>query len=507
MRDHNVRIVELERRQARLEAELREAEAASRFAVSKSREITTNVPKPRDCGTAGTSSILRWAQDFCFKVIFDTEPTLNSTGSQNVTKDTDALEAAIYALETSTRAPARIVTETDDPANKVSEHYFSQSVHWQDSDKPWQIMYAYGSFNASVIPEIDSEHLWKIGFAFACGWFGDPGATIEIDDDAETGTVSAANRFVPCVAPYYQGDDIGDWDDWIGWLTNANTEEGIIESTGVQAKPIGTSYPWQSVLTYRLTKFVDFAYYDASGGRRGWRRLAYHRDMFDDGDIRSPYLFTEGPEHGTTGAYQFPAFHQVANLTGPFTSGSFIDSPGSAEVYVSWGSTCELPVPPITDDEPADWEDFCAAITNSSTLWTKIPGLTVFADGTPITNAAGGTYSNPPELTFQFSPRLQDFLDDNPDVSVIVEYGVRCDPPPFEPELTSPVAISDGYTVTPPRNTTCSGTKNTIVTLDIKLTASPARNLFDEICCTPYGTHCSVTEIIADSLEYDIEPI
>lgn len=506
MNDLYARVIELERRNARMSFEL---QSAQNEMASLENGIRTQAQLPTGGGgsTVVTSNpILKWANDFCFKVDFGTEPTFSSSGSENPTLDAAAFANAVAALATSTRAPARIIS-TDGSIHVSSDLLFDQTVYWEGGTKPWQLMRAYARCQASLFAGIDSTHLWNIGWGFQCGWFDDPGAEIEFFD-AGTDPVSASNRFVPCVIPRYEGDDIGDWYENKGALVDVvGTDLGRIDWTGlVVMDNQGTPTYFPLTAGYRLTKWVSFAYYDSSGGRRGWRYLAYTRDLVDgSGDVLAPYLFADGPKDGTIGAYQFPAYGVRGNITGSGGSG-FTSSLGTADVYVSWGTSCDVPVPPITDEEPDDWGDFCASITASSSLWTKIPGLTVKANGTTITSPTLGNYASPPVISFEFSARLQDYLEANPDVSITYSYGVRCDPPPFNPQTGSGTA-THGSTVTPPRNTTCAGTKDTQVTLDIKMEASPSRNLFTDECCTPLGLHCSVTVLNADVMEYYIDPL
>lgn len=512
MRDDWARLIELERRQRRNQYELNALERTVKQAKEKLRLSDAALPPTIiSGGGGGSSNVLRWAKDFCMAVVFDTYPEIDTAHSENPTKDAASLDAAVHALETGLFLPSEIQTGTDPEGYQVTG---SQSIYYQDDARLWQYMSIGGSYSANVVDEIESVHLARVGMRFLCGWFPDAAATIETDQTDPDQTQSVANRYVPGANPerafYTTGDydsvlDLPSWDSLYGSLRSA--ELGSIDaSTG----SIGMGFTTGSApfnYFYRITKWVSFWTYDDEGLRKALRYIACHHKPYDGDELITPWKFAEGPKRSTVGSYLLPATIGAYGFTIDPTASEFFDALGTAELFVSWGSTCEDAVPPITDETPDDWEDFCAAITAASSTWTKIPGLKVFMNGTEIFGDTLGNYPDPPTMTFEFAPRLQQYLDDNPDVNIYVSYELRCDPGPANMQPTSDVIVGPETELVPPRNSTCAGTKDTYVQLVITMKASPSRSLFDDICCTPYALHCSLGSLVSSTLEYYIDPI
>lgn len=507
MNDVHARLLELERRQSQRSYALQQIGSEL---LSLENDVRTQAQQPAQTGggtatPAGPINLLKWANEFCFKVDFGSVPTFSSAGSNNATLDAAAFSNAVAALAASTRAPARYLLGGD---LGQYGYPFSQSVYWQDGEKPWQMMLSYGEVGAWNYPDVDPTYLWNIGWSFQCGWFPHSEATLyNQDPHIDPEYVDVAERFVPCVSSRLQTDETSDWNSAYGEMVLVEAEDSaryirydgrVVDGVSEDGFYFGN----------RLAKWVWYARFNADGSRRGWAVLSYVRTVHDSGSYTvTPYIFEDGPESGTTGAYQFPAeVRRYATEGGGSTTPPPLGSNGVADIYVSWGATCDVAVPPITNEEPEDWGAFCADVTSAAATWLKIPGLTVKVNGTVVTSSTLGSYSSPPVVTFEFSSRLQDYLAANPDVSITYAYGVRCDPPPFNPQTGSGTA-SHGSTVTPPRNTTCAGTKDTQVSIDIKMEASPSRALFTSECCTPLGLHCGVTVLNSATLEYYIDPL
>lgn len=520
MRDDWKRIIELERRQRKNAYEIGSLERTVKAAKEKLKLVDQALPPTIiSGGGGGGSNIIRWAKDFCMAVVFDTYPTIDAAQSENPTKDADSLEAAIHALETGLFLPSEIQTNAD-PENYALTG--SQSVAYEDDSKLWQAMYIGGEYRTNVVAEIASEHLSRVGMHFQCGWFPDASASLATDQPEPDEVLDVTKKYVPGAngerAFYVTGDyesvtDLPSWDSLYGSLRNAELGE-INTSSGSAGRLFTTdSAPFNTFS--RITKWVSFWIYDDEGMRRALAYLACHHDPYDGDALVTPFAFSTGPKRDTVGSYLLPGIVNaymtgIAGVTPPSANDFFDNLNGSelpAELFVSWGSTCEDAEPPIGGEDPEDWEDFCTAITAASATFLKIPGLTIKFNGTELFGESLGTYSTQPTISFEFAPRLKDFLDANPDVVLRYEFAGRCDDGgPFSP-ITQADYINDGFSFIPPRNTTCDGRDSVTENfLQVIMEAEPPRNLFEDECCTPYASHCSVSSLETDQIVWYIDP-
>ena len=526
MRDDWKRIIELERRQRKNAYQLNSLERTVKAAKEKLKLVDQALPPTIiSGGGGGGSNIIRWAKDFCMAVVFDTYPTIDAAYSENPTKDADSLEAAIHALETGIFIPPEILSTS----GEYSSRYItgSHTVYYPTDSTMWQFMSIGFRYSSYVIEEIRSPHLRDVGGAFTCGWFPTESAIVQSSLEDPDDILDVTKKYVPGVSPfrsrYASGSytsvaDLPSWDAFGTVLYSAEAYGGTSEDP-TNFTPYGSyllgSDPDNTLS--RITKFVEFWTYDDEGLKRSLKTLAYHHSPYEHADIegddiryvtgiREPYKYTSGPKRGTTGSYLIPAIGAQYKATNDTTT-NVIDTFGTAELFVSWGSTCEDAVPPITDDTPDDWEDFCAAITAASATFLKIPGLTIKFNGTELFGESLGTYSTQPTISFEFAPRLKDFLDANPDVVLRYEFACRCDDGgPFSP-ITQADYINDGFSFIPPRNTTCDGRDSVTENfLQVIMEAEPPRYMFEDECCTPYANHCSVSSLETDQVVWYIDP-
>lgn len=505
MRDDHARLIELERRQRKLAADMASLRQDARNVAQKTKSATSSPGTTVVIGGTG-SNVIHWAHEFCFQVIFDTEPTLDTGVSLNPTLDAASLADAITALETSTAVPAYVIVDGglgDDYAYWHSGH----SIFREADSRPWQLFQTSGSYSPSASESWYSTHIHEMGWAFGCGWFPESGSLIENDGiGSDSGTQDIAGKFVPCVGRRYVGaSQLVSWDAWSPVHSEYTPDfRGNIKTSFLYpSTPIlDGSYVW-----LRLTKWVRFRKYAASGDPLGYWILAYHRNLFDDGEVVAPYAFTEGPKYGTTGSYQFDAFgmQYYGNGDDPEVENVLLDSLGVADVKVIWGASCDTPEPPVTS-EPEDWSDFCAALAAASSTWNPIAGLTISFDGTDITTDSLGTYADPPIIAFSFSDRLAEYLAANTDVYLTYEWSARCTNTPFSP-ITETGVISNGMAFATPHNTTCDGRpEQTEAQLVVRMRAYPSRYMFEDECCSPFSTSCSVSELLINYVSYTVDP-
>jgi len=531
MRDDWARIIELERRQRKNSYELNAIERTVKAAKEKLKLADQALPtvlNPCSGGGGGTSNVIRWAKDFCMAVVFDTYPEINPGYSENLTKDTESLADAIHALETGVFIPPEYyLSETDQYVLSGGDR-----VYYQTDSQMWQFMSVGASYATRHIDEIASPHLKNVRCSFSCGWIPSGGAEMATSQYDPDDIVNVVSRYVPSVSPrrifysagsYTSVTDLPNWD--VLFPTLYSPEFFGVDIFGRYYDPVSPMQGFVNLFQV-TTKAVEFWTYDAAGMKKHLRTLAYHHSPYEltyVGEVleaitlRTPYKHTTGPKKGTTGSYLLPAFGSAYGIFvssgGSGVSGEFFafDSEigsrfGVAELFVSWGSTCEDAVPPIDDDTPEDWEDFCAAITAASATFLKIPGLTIKFNGTALTTSVLGSYFSQPTIEFEFAERLQEYLDANPDVFLTYDFTAICTYVPHAPIYGSGI-ITNGLTIVFDRNTTCDGRSEiTEYTLVVKMEATPARDLFHDICCVPYGTHCGTEVLQSDQIEWYLDP-
>jgi hypothetical protein len=516
MRDDWKRIIELERRQRKNAYQLNSLERTVKAAKEKLKLADQAVPTIISGGGGGGSNIIRWAKDFCMAVVFDTYPTIDAAYSENPTKDADSLEAAIHALETGLFLPSEIQTSSDPEYYELTGY---QSVYYEDESKLWQFMAINGEYRTNVVTEIASEHLSRVGMHFQCGWFPDASASLTTDQPDPDDVLDVTKKYVPGANPerafyttgsYDSVTDLPSWDALYGSLRNAELGAINLQSIGRQ---FTTDFAPFNIF-YRIAKWVSFWIYDDEGMRRSLAYLACHHDPYDGDALVTPFAFSTGPKRDTVGSYLLPGIVNayisgIAGVTPPNANDFFDNLNGSelpAELFVSWGSTCEDAEPPIGGEDPEDWEDFCAAITAASATFVKIPGLTIKFNGTEIYLDTLGTYLEQPTITFEFAPRLKDYLDANPDVSITYDFEAICGHVPAQ-AIYDAGEVTDGFSIIFPRNTNCDSRPiETENHLTVKMEASPSRYLFQDECCTPYASHCSVSSLTSYQIIWYLDP-
>lgn len=460
------RILEIERRLTRADQSLREIQRKASMASDAAVMSSYGTSPPGSGSTGGGGGVptaFRWEYDLCFRVIYTRLPEFQAASSLNVTLDEEAFDEAVAFMQ--------------EGHPSVGALNYDNTVFFSENGNEWTFYKCYGSENFT------GSHV--VSWAWAVQ-VGTAAKSVPIDDG------SPGNILVKYALGIQRKLDGAPYD-------------AVSPSYGeTYDPPTPEAYPFADT---NLSKSVTFKQYNADGSLRGYGTLVATRPVHvqpeDTWFINEPYLFTIGPKHGTTGAYQLRA-SCLQTLPGGGTTGG--GTGGYGDIYMSWGATdCDTYITPVgSDEEEPDWGPLCAEITSASSTWTKIPGLTVKMNGTTITSTTLGSYSSPPTVRFEFSDSLREYMERNGDVSIVCTWSRRCDPPPFNPQYGS-AAVWDGTELVVTRNTSCPA-KDTEVLLDITMSASPSRNLFDDECCTPYATHCSVTSISSDQVNYYISP-
>lgn len=113
MIEQQKRLIEAERRIARLESTLHRTNVAITSVQGAIRNDSYNVPNPFGTGGGGTAEINRFPTAFEMWVEWDTVPTLKTGASSNVPADGPALADAVSALEVGLELDSGNLNDTD----------------------------------------------------------------------------------------------------------------------------------------------------------------------------------------------------------------------------------------------------------------------------------------------------------------------------------------------------------------------------------------------------------
>ena len=98
-------------------------------------------------------------------------------------------------------------------------------------------------------------------------------------------------------------------------------------------------------------------------------------------------------------------------------------------------------------------------------------------------------------ITYTINSTLQQFMTDNPDVTVTYQNHMECENPPANVYDSAVTSFTNGATAVLTRN--CS-TGDALVTIELTISTPTNRELFYETCCVPYSYPCgSITSLTA----------
>ena len=317
MRDDWARIIELERRQRKNSYELNALERTIKAAKEKLKLADQALPPTilSPGGGGGGGAGFRWETRYRIRCIFNTAPTFSSAGSDNAALDGASFDAAVDFLSQWHEFEYWTYPEFPDPAFRIAYHYhgLAYSVYHNvgdtidDSDcQRWEV------FGISAFKKIDATHLTYYRAVGSFSYFPDSYKIVVGADETE---YTGSNKYVPDVtrdrfgtSPYWDTANDDNWYD---------------------RYPEVTMKDWSS--SYAVTnKEVTYNAYDEYDEFDRTRTLRFARKVIDDMTEQpfDPFVFSYGPEAGTTGSYTFPA---TLIESGP------ISSEGDVEIEIEWG--------------------------------------------------------------------------------------------------------------------------------------------------------------------------
>ena len=308
------RLIEAERRIARIEAGLGRTRANVAGIQGQLQNSAQNVLKPSSGGT--TTSGFRWETRYRVRCIFNTAPTFSSAGSANATLDSASFTAAVNFL-----SDWHEFESWEYPASPASPYRYAYFYHMvgrtfyhnvgDTIDEPdWQ---RWEWFSASSFKKSDVTHLREHGANVRFGYFPDSYKIVIGPDELK---YTGSNKYMPDVLHDYK--NITEY-----WTTTA-------DDNWYDRYPNLYLGEWELTNQSVLSKWVYYQKYDSGGTYSGYNTLRFAREVIDDMTEQpfDPFVFSYGPEAGTTGSYTFPA-----RLT---TSGP-ISSEGDVEIEIEWG--------------------------------------------------------------------------------------------------------------------------------------------------------------------------
>ena len=149
----------------------------------------------------------------------------------------------------------------------------------------------------------------------------------------------------------------------------------------------------------------------------------------------------------------------------------------------------------ITGTAGYDYSTYCTTL-NSGTAGCPYWGADILINGNSyacgnISPITGGSAT----ITYTINSTLQQFMTDNPDVTVTYQNHMECENPPAYVYDSAVTSFTNGATAVLTRN--CS-TGDALVTIELTISTPTNRELFYETCCVPYSYPCgSITSLTA----------
>lgn len=156
----------------------------------------------------------------------------------------------------------------------------------------------------------------------------------------------------------------------------------------------------------------------------------------------------------------------------------------------------------ITGTAGYDYSAYCGAL-NSGTAGCPYWGADILINGNSytcgmISNITGGSAT----ITYTIDSVLQQFMTDNPDVTVTYQNHMECENPPANVYDSAVTSFTNGATAVLTRN--CS-TGDALVTITLVMSTPTNRELFYETCCVPYSYPCGSITSLTVYLSFNLE--
>jgi hypothetical protein len=157
----------------------------------------------------------------------------------------------------------------------------------------------------------------------------------------------------------------------------------------------------------------------------------------------------------------------------------------------------------ITGGAGYDYSAYCAAL-NSGTAGCPYWGADVLLNGGSYTCGANPNISGESvTVTYTISSTLQQFLSDNPDVTITYQNHMECENPPANVYDSAVTSFTNGATAVLTRN--CSSGP-ALVTITLLLSSPTNRELFYDTCCVPYAVNCGSITSLQVSIYFNLDP-
>jgi hypothetical protein len=149
----------------------------------------------------------------------------------------------------------------------------------------------------------------------------------------------------------------------------------------------------------------------------------------------------------------------------------------------------------ITGGAGYDYSAYCAAL-NSGSMGCAFWGADILINGSNyacnnIADITGGVAN----ITYTINSTLQQFMADNPDVTVTYQNHMECENGPANVYDSAVTNFTNGATAVLTRN--CSS-GFALVTITLTISTPTNRQLFYNTCCVPYSYACgSITQLQA----------
>jgi hypothetical protein len=150
----------------------------------------------------------------------------------------------------------------------------------------------------------------------------------------------------------------------------------------------------------------------------------------------------------------------------------------------------------ITGGAGYDYSTYCSTL-NSGTAGCPYWGADILINGNSYACAnitpdiTGGSAT----ITYTINSTLQQFMIDNPDVTVTYQNHMECEDGPANVYDSAVTSFTNGATAVLTRN--CSSGP-ALVTITLTISTPTNRQLFYDSCCVPYGLICGpITQLQA----------
>lgn len=137
------------------------------------------------------------------------------------------------------------------------------------------------------------------------------------------------------------------------------------------------------------------------------------------------------------------------------------------------------------------YQEFCDIIADNAAIWNQLDGLLVVKiNGTPVAQNDAGDFTGGVTVSFEFSASLQQFLDENTDVTISYEWETVCSGVPKLP-VTGSGSVTHNGTVFVPFTDNCGGDYRE-ADMILTMTTPTNRALFDTTC-SPWGKNQGIS--------------